>query len=80
MRKVVIVAALAAIASAPFVANATVLPSAVVLQDTAGEPAPAPIHVKKHSNFLPIALVGAAIIGGGTALATSGGGNGNSPS
>jgi hypothetical protein len=77
MRKVVIVAALAAIASAPFVANATVLPSAVELQDAAGGPAPAPIHVKKHSNFLPIALVGAAIVGGGAALASIGG---NSPS
>ena len=77
MRKAVIVAAIAAVAIAPFVANATVLPSAVMLQDASGEPAPAPVHVKKHANFLPIGLLGAAVIGGGVAAATTGG---NSPS
>jgi hypothetical protein len=81
MRKAVIIAGLIAFAAVPFLANATVVPAAmstVLLQDTSTDTAPAPIPVKKHSNFLPLALAGLAIVGGGTAAATTGG-SGNSP-
>jgi hypothetical protein len=76
MRKTVVLAAIAAATITPFMANATILPSATTLQSTADGPVPAPLHVKKHAEFLPVAFLGLAAAGTGVAYAV----RGNSPS
>jgi hypothetical protein len=81
MRKIIIATGIVALAGVPVLATATVTPASMnimLLQDTSSEAPPAPMHVKKHAQFLPLGLAALALAGGGIAAVASG--SGNSPS